>query len=271
MSSGSQFNSLLCVRFYLLHDLKMQKEHPLIKLLIPALALSYLCNSTFAAENAYLTPSDAPNSLEILPQPPQADSASFTRDQVIFKQNLQDKNEQRWKQAIIDADVSNEHLGRPFSEAFGVEINLHSTPILFEILKKIKLDSRYSTQTAKKFYNRERPYAFFNVSTCTPDEENKKNQFVSYPSGHTTIGWTYALVLAQLRPEHQNEIFKRGIEFGQSRVVCNMHWQSDVDAGRIMGAAQFSRLQADPQFQADMIKAKTEINHLISATHKKAD
>ncbi|WP_180101371.1 hypothetical protein [Acinetobacter sp. YH12126] len=50
-----------------------------------------------------------------------------------------------------------------------------------------------------------------------------------------------------------------------------MHWQSDVDAGRIMGAAQFSRLQADPQFQADMIKAKTEINHLISATHKKSD
>ncbi len=252
---------------YSIHDFTMKNAPPLMKLLIPALVFTCVNSASFAAENAYLTPFQAPNSLEILPEPPQADSASFARDQAIFKQMRQDKNEQRWKQAIIDADVSNEHLGRPFSEAFGVEINQKNTPVLFEILKKIKLDSRYSTQTAKKHYSRERPYAFFNVQTCTPDEENAKNQFVSYPSGHTTIGWTYALVLAQLRPERQNEIFKRGIEFGQSRVVCNMHWQSDVDAGRLMGAAQFSRLQADPQFQADMIKAKTEIYRLISKNH----
>lgn len=225
-----------------------------------------MSSATLATENAYLSPSDAPDSLAILPKPPQANSASFARDQAIFKQMRENKNEQLWKQAIIDADVSNEHLGRPFSEAFGVEINQKNTPILFEILKKIKLDSRYSTQTAKKHYHRERPYAFFNVKTCTPDEENEKNQFVSYPSGHTTIGWTYALVLAQLRPERQNEIFKRGIEFGQSRVVCNMHWQSDVEAGYLMGSAQFSRLQADPQFQTDMIKAKTEVQRIILTT-----
>lgn len=234
--------------------------------------LIWVCLSAHSmAADSYLTPDSAPNSLEILSTPPQAYSGDFIRDQSIFKQSQYLKNTARWQQAQIDADVSNAHLGRPFSHAFGVEINEKNTPILFEILRKIKLDSRYSTQTAKKKYSRERPYGYFNVSTCTPDEENKKNQFVSYPSGHTTIGWTYALVLAQLRPERQNEIFKRGIEFGQSRVVCNMHWQSDVDAGRIMGAAQFSRLQADPQFQADMIKAKTEINHLISATHKKSD
>ena len=232
------------------------------QIFIPTLAL--FCVSSYAiAADAYLTANLAPNSLEILSEPPSPYSTDFIRDQAIFKQSQNLKNTARWQQAKIDADVSNAHLGIPFSTAFGLEINEKNTPVLFEILRKIKLDSRYSTQTAKKHYNRERPYAYFNVSTCTPDEENTKNQFVSYPSGHTTIGWTYALVLAELRPDRQSEILKRGIEFGQSRVICNMHWQSDVDAGRLMGAAQYARLQADPVFKTDMQKAKLEVQSLI--------
>ena len=101
----------------------MKNTHPFIKLFIPALIFSCMSSATLATENAYLSPSDAPDSLAILPKPPQANSASFARDQAIFKQMRENKNEQLWKQAIIDADVSNEHLGRPFSEAFGVEIN----------------------------------------------------------------------------------------------------------------------------------------------------
>ncbi len=216
-----------------------------------------------ASADAYLQPVQAPNSLLILPAPPRANSPEMARDIAVFQQMKQFKNTARWQQAAVDADVSNAHLGVPFSEAFGIEISEKNTPALFEILRKIKLDSRYSTQAAKKHYSRERPYAHFNVKTCTPDEESEKNQFVSYPSGHTTIGWTYALVLAELRPEKQNEILKRGIDFGQSRVVCNMHWQSDVDAGRLMGAAQFARLQSDPQFQADMQLAKAELQHAL--------
>jgi acid phosphatase (class A) len=45
---------------------------------------------------------------------------------------------------------------------------------------------------------------------------------------------------------------------GISRVICNVHWQSDVDAGRMMGAAAVARLHADEDFLADLRKAKAE-------------
>ncbi|UNT60587.1 phosphatase PAP2 family protein [Acinetobacter sp. ASP199] len=231
---------------------------------MPLFTFALLSPSLYAADDSYLTPHQAPNSLLILPEPPAPSSAGFIRDQSIFKQMQLERSEAKWKQAAIDADVSNEHLGVPFSEAFGLEISEKNTPILFNLLKKVKRDSRYSTQDAKKHYNRKRPFAHFGVKTCTPHEETSLNQNGSYPSGHTTIGWTYALILAEIRPDRQNEIFKRGFDFGQSRVICNMHWQSDVDAGRITGAAQFARLQADPTFQADIAKAKIEVQHLLN-------
>lgn len=97
---------------------------------------------------------------------------------------------------------------------------------------------------------------FFNTHTCTPQDEGKLRMNGSYPSGHTTLGWTMALVLAEIRPERQNQLLQRGYEYGQSRVICGAHWQSDVDAGRILGAAVFARLHADERFVAALNEAK---------------
>ena len=40
-------------------------------------------------------------------------------------------------------------------------------------------------------------------------------------------------------------ILQRGIAFGQSRVICGAHWQSDVDAGRLVGSAAVAKLHAN--------------------------
>jgi acid phosphatase (class A) len=42
-------------------------------------------------------------------------------------------------------------------------------------------------------------------------------------------------------------------------VVCRVHRQSDVDAGRIVGQAVFERLHQDAEFVADLLAAKTEV------------
>jgi acid phosphatase (class A) len=81
----------------------------------------------------------------------------------------------------------------------------------------------------------------------------------SYPSGHASIGWAWALTLAQLDPERANAIFQRGLAFGQGRVVCGVHWKSDVDSGRIIGAATVARLQTDPVFLAQIEEARREL------------
>jgi acid phosphatase (class A) len=94
---------------------------------------------------------------------------------------------------------------------------------------------------------------------CTPEEEEKLRKDGSYPSGHTAIGWAWALILTEIAPERADAILARGRAFGESRVVCNVHWHSDVVAGRFMGAAAVARLHADPGFRAELEAAITRI------------
>ncbi len=81
----------------------------------------------------------------------------------------------------------------------------------------------------------------------------------SYPSGHASIGWAWALSLAEIAPDRADALLARGYAFGTSRAICRVHWKSDIEAGRVVGAATVSRLHADPVYVAQMAEAKKEI------------
>ena len=95
---------------------------------------------------------------------------------------------------------------------------------------------------------------------CTPDRRERLTKDGSYPSGHTAVGWAWALILTEIVPERSGPLLARGMAYGQSRVICNVHWQSDVDEGRIIGAAVVARLHTDPAFRADLDAAKAELD-----------
>ena len=141
----------------------------------------------------------------------------------------------------------------------GVRIDSKQTPRLYAMMQKMLSDFGLSTYGVKNKYNRVRPFVVHNEATCRADQEAILRGDGSYPSGHTAAGWGWALVFAQINPERADALLKRGIEFGQSRVICDAHWQSDVDAGRIMGAATVARLQTNPDFLADLKAAKAEV------------
>jgi acid phosphatase (class A) len=52
------------------------------------------------------------------------------------------------------------------------------------------------------------------------------------------------------------------------RIAIAAHWQSDVEAGRVVGAASVSRLHSDPVFLAQMAEAKKEIAAARAAGRK---
>ena len=81
----------------------------------------------------------------------------------------------------------------------------------------------------------------------------------SYPSGHTAAGWTWALVLAEVDPAHAGAIIERGRSFGESWLVCNVHWQSDVLEGRFMAASVVSQLHTVAEFREDIENARHEL------------
>jgi len=115
------------------------------------------------------------------------------------------------------------------------------------------------SDAAKHRYNRTRPFMVNGEPTCTPDKEAGLAENGSYPSGHTSIGWAWALILAELTPDRGDAIVARGRSYGESRLVCNVHWHSDVLSGRFMGSAVVARLHADPQFRRDMDAARVEL------------
>ena len=97
------------------------------------------------------------------------------------------------------------------------------------------------------------------VTSCTPAEEGYLRTNGSYPSGHSSIGWLWALVLTEIAPDRTDAILQRGRAFGQSRGICGVHWKSDIEAGRIIGAATFARLQSNPLFGAQLEAARAEV------------
>jgi acid phosphatase (class A) len=70
----------------------------------------------------------------------------------------------------------------------------------------------------------------------------------------------WALILAEIVPDRAERIFERGIAFGESRMICGVHWQSDVNAGFILGAAVTARLHGDPDFLKELAAAREEIS-----------
>jgi len=206
----------------------------------------------------YLQPETLPDSLGLLPQPPAEGSAALALDLEVSRKSLALRDTPRWDLAAGDAVLKFPEAAATFSCALGIPITEESTPHLFMMLRRTLADAVLSTYTAKKNYQRMRPFMVNGMSTCAPEEESNLRKDGSYPSGHTAIGWAWALILAEIAPDRADNVFARGRAFGESRIVCNVHWHSDVVEGRFMGAAAVARLHADPLFRRDLEAAKAE-------------
>lgn len=207
----------------------------------------------------YLQPEALPNSLALIPPPPAAGSAALALDEEVSRESLALHGRPRWKLATEDANLMFPQAAGTFSCALGVPITEQNTPHLYMLLRRTLADAGLSTYTAKNKYQRKRPFMKNKEPICTPDEKELLMKDGSYPSGHTAIGWAWALILTEIAPDRADAILARGRAFGESRNICNVHWHSDVVEGRFMGAAAVARLHADPAFRAEIEAAKAEL------------
>jgi acid phosphatase (class A) len=215
----------------------------------------------------YLSKDEIPNSLQLVPPPPEEGSAALMLDQEMAGKYVALEDEARKEQASKDAVLSFPEATEAFNIVLDVEISEENTPHLYMILRRTLADAGLSTYAAKNHYQRQRPFMVNNTPICTPDEEEALRKDGSYPSGHTAIGWAWALILSEVFPTQADVILERGKEFGISRNVCNVHWHSDVVYGRMMGAAAVAVLHSNPDFMIDLEAAKTEVRELIEKTN----
>ena len=166
----------------------------------------------------------------------------------------------RWDLAIRDAELHFPAAADAFSCALGIPVTEEDTPSLYMLMRRTLTDAGLAPYAAKNAYQRERPFVVSGEPICTPDDEEALRKDGSYPSGHTAIGWGWALILTELVPERAEAILARGRAFGESRNVCNVHWYSDVVAGRMAGAAAVAKLHANEEFLAAMAAARADID-----------
>ena len=215
-----------------------------------------------SSSTAYMSEEDLPDASVYLPSPAKPGDPLFEGDLAYYAWGKSVRGTERGTLAHDDASSSLSYVAKRLEPAIGFLIDPDTTPNLYRLLSKSYTTTNNANKKAKDYYNRKRPYVEFSEPTGVPESERGSRNSASYPSGHSTRGWTIALVLSELIPEKSEQILKVGYEYGESRVIVGYHYQSDVDAARIAASAALAVLHSNEEFQKDMELAKTELRQL---------
>jgi membrane-associated phospholipid phosphatase len=88
----------------------------------------------------------------------------------------------------------------------------------------------------------------------------------SFPSGHTTYGYTGSLVLAVLVPARYPQMIARAAEYGNDRILMGAHYAMDVMGGRTLALYDLAHLLAnDPAYLGQSFKGAPAIKDFQAA------
>jgi len=139
-------------------------------------------------------------------------------------------------------------LGRDvalFSPALGVDMS-QSTPRVELGLGAFLALVDQASNRIKDIVLRPRPYASHaHLKPCLPPERG-----FSFPSGHSTWYQAAAELLGDLLPERRERLLMIGAYGGANRVMCGVHYPSDVDAAQRLGRAAAAQIIASPQWRS---------------------
>ena len=145
--------------------------------------------------------------------------------------------------------------------AVGTRLSLQATPATMTMVARAGVDIIGLMTVAKQHFARPRPFTTDKGQACDPVSKDGVGARLgySYPSGHSGIGWLWALILSDAAPTHADAIRSFGQATGDLRVACRVHWLSDVSNGRILATSVYQRIAAEPEYQADLQRAQAEL------------
>ena len=206
----------------------------------------------------YLQPADMPDLSLILPKPPAHGSAEAVADRAVFDATRRLRGSSRW--ALATRDVTDDRY-TVFACAIGARLDARSAPALARVFAR--MSDAGMVQRAKDGFAVRRPYLGTDRPICEPKTAHLAANG-DYPSGHTSGGWSTALILAELLPDRATAILRRGRHYGESRYICGAHSRSAVEAGFMAGSVLVARLHAAPDFRRDMDAARDELARALT-------
>ncbi|MDB5803285.1 MAG: hypothetical protein JWN73_607 [Betaproteobacteria bacterium] len=234
------------------------------------------------APGGYLS-DNAPLSIDWLPPAPAPGSAREREDIAVFRATRRDIGLARGQLAAED-DVFGEGLvAARFAAAAGVDLAARA-PTLLKMIRQVQVDADHLVSLVKRPVRlpvkehlkdpdrgRYRPFVMYPAPpSCLFPRDlvpgHRDNDLAhnlktsgSYPSTHALFGLLTGMILAEALPARADALMRRGVEFGDSRVICGFHYKSDVEAGRQAATFLYGQLRADPVFAADLRKLGEEL------------
>jgi len=216
-------------------------------------------NAAAVAKGGHFVKPSAFDLTKVLPTPPEAGSLAAKADLevVLQAQAWRTPEEVEWAK-LIDKD-------NPFNYAtvLGSWFTKEKLPVTAKFLADVTEDANAVGALTKALYARARP----------PQVDPRVQPVVpvpataSYPSGHVTRAFTWALVLAEIYPDKRDELLARAHRAAWGRVLAGVHFPSDLIGGQLMAEAIVAELKKNDAFRAAVEQCRAEA---AAATSKKA-
>jgi acid phosphatase (class A) len=229
------------------------------RVVLATTAFASLATVAVAGEKTYkgyLTPGEF-NVTSVIEPAPRKGDPRYETDRKIFRATRVLLNTPRGALATSDADYSQPALMRDFSCAVGVSLTPQDAPALLHLVSRASSDTGSQSGLAKNYYKRARPFHLDKGAICQPKEE--LGDSFDYPSGHTTLGWTWATILTELAPDRAQQILNRGRAYGDSRFLCGAHNESAVEAGMASAGATMTLVRTKAAYRTDLEAARIEL------------
>jgi len=227
----------------------------LIRYAALALLISVMAAHPASAQKLIYLEGQKLNLLKLLPPPPEPGSEGEKKDILEVLEVQQNRTPAEVELGIAD-DVLDIYR---FETELGAKFKAANLPIADAFFKRLHQDTRTYVMLSKEYWSRERPVK---VSKDIKPLRSVRLP-TAYPSGTTLFGAVTAIVLANMVPEKRYDLFERGHQFANGRVVVGVHYPRDVRAGEIAATLITSAFFQTPAFVTDFEAARAELRQVL--------
>lgn len=194
-----------------------------------------------------------------VPPPPGPGSPRDREDKAASARLAALEDTDRWLLATSHAELRPPLALQHFDCVLGVRLGSTDTPRLDALMAKVFHDADSVAEQVKARARRPRPVGDDPDRNSCQRVNAAARASASYPSGSAAVAAAYAEAFARLEPERAEAVRRIGREIGISRLICAMHYPSDVEAGEAIGRAVVAEAFMTPSFRSDAEAARAEL------------
>lgn len=225
------------------------------KVLFLAVILALSASQAIPAAERSSSPEQV-NLIVLLPPPPRVGSTQADTEVAEIVEIQKNLTPAEAASAVSDNRLSVFQLA---SGVFGPKFTPENCPLAGAFFERLGKSGAPPIRAVKSFWGKQRPFlASREVKACVDDATGG-----SYPSGHSTFSYFTAIVLSDMVPEKKAELFDRAAQYARNRMVCGVHYRSDVEAGRAAGTVFAAFAMQNPDFEREFSEVRKEVRKVL--------